>query len=112
MSKPADRTPKWDLSKQSGVVPEADQSTCLDEEFAVQMHRQADRARIRIEADRLLAQMAHFEAKYRMGFEEFGARLVPGATAEQEADYLAWSKLAERYRMLQSQLEPSKGERR
>jgi len=80
----------------SAREPEAE----VDEDLAVEVHRQADLARLRQEADGLLAQMADFEAKYRMGFEEFAASLSPTLGSEQHADYLAWSKLAERYRLI------------
>jgi len=102
MKKPPASLPKWKLAESPTRTPPV---APVDQDLAVQVHRQADRARLRQEANRLHGEMTFFESRYRMGFEEFAAHLAPGASPEQEADYLAWSKLAERYRMLLAELE-------
>lgn len=111
MRQPPATTRKWAAARRVRHAPSAQHTAQVDEEFAVEVHRQADAVRLRSDLDALLEQSAFFETKYRMGFEEFAARLAPGADPEQESDYLAWSKLAEACRLLLTQLERS-GERR
>jgi hypothetical protein len=47
---------------------------------------------------------AAFEERYGMAFEEFQASFDPGADARLSEDYLAWSRAAERVRMLRYEL--------
>jgi len=57
------------------------------------------------ETQMLREQMAAFESRYRMTFEEFQASFVPGEDSAADDDYLEWSRLAEAYRLRRQQWE-------
>jgi hypothetical protein len=69
-------------------------------------------ARIREREVELIAQFeqaraeeAAFEERFGMTFEEFQARFDPHADHDLSEDYLAWSRAAERMRMLRYEIE-------
>ena len=54
---------------------------------------------------RLCEQLAGFESRHRMTFEEFQASYVPDQDSAAHSEYLEWSRLAEAYRLRLQQWE-------
>ena len=57
------------------------------------------------EMQRLCEQLAAFESRHRMTFEEFQAFYAPGQDSAADSEYLEWSRLAEAYRLRLQQWE-------
>lgn len=83
--------------------PEGEQDLAADVVFDPRAREQAEA--LYVETQTLREQMAAYESRYRMTFEEFQASFVPGEDSVADEDYLEWSRLAEAYRLRWQQWE-------
>jgi len=83
--------------------PGNEDDLAADVVFDLRARKQAEA--LYAEVQMLREQMAAFESRYRMTFEEFQASFAPGEDSAADEDYLEWSRLAESYRLRRQQWE-------
>lgn len=77
----------------------------LSEEFVADASMRKRAAQLSAELERARADEAVFEQRFGMTFEEFQASFDPEADPDSSEAYLAWSRAAERVRMLRYELD-------
>ncbi len=77
----------------------------LSEEFVADARMRRRALELAAELEQARADEALYEERYGMTFDEFQASFDPRADDDVSEEYLAWSRAAERVRMLRHELE-------